>query len=344
MGLARVAGKPFFLGVLMRSIAYLVVFMCFLVPLISAQQKTTASIVGSLRVGNGDLPSRRILVTLETRGATIASTYAEDEGGFSFNDLPPNIYHVIINEPDFEPVRVDAVINPLILNNVFIQIQLTAKTHSADAGNGQSRKGSNPYMVDASDYAKQYPKEAVNEFKKGLEATSKEKIDDAIKHFKKAVEIAPSFYPAQNNLGSAYLSEKKFEEASQCFEQVIQANQADAAAYFNLANVYLLTNRLQQALATATEGMKREPSSGTGQFVLGAIYQRLGRFQQAEDTLRNALRADPTLGKVHLELVNLYLSRKDIPAAVHELQVFIAAYPEDPMVDHAKQVLQKLQK
>ena len=314
-----------------------------ILPSSAQQQKTTASIIGSLRMVTGDLPPRRIMVTLQTRGATIATTFAEDEGGFSFNDLPPNVYHVVVNEKEYEPVRVDAAINPLTLNNVWVHILLVPLKESV-ANGGQQPKGSNPYMVDASDYARKYPKAAVKEYEEGLKAEKKGKAEDAVNHFRKAVEIAPDFYPARNNLGSAYLGMKDFAKAKECFEQVIKSNQADAAAYFNLANVYLLTNNLQSALTTVAEGMKREPSSGTGQFVLGAIYQRLGRFQQAEDALRNALRDDPSLGKVHLELVNLYLSRKDVPSAVRELQVFIAAYPEDPLVDQAKQVLHKLQK
>ncbi len=65
-------------------------------------------------------------------------------------------------------------------------------------------------MIDAREYSAQFPRRAVKEFKKGMDADGAGKRDQAIRHYQKAIILAPGFYVAHNNLGSDYLSKSDF--------------------------------------------------------------------------------------------------------------------------------------
>ncbi len=71
-------------------------------------------------------------------------------------------------------------------------------------------EGSNPYLVDPAEYNRQFPKKTLKEFEKGVEADHQGKTDEAIEHYQKALSYSPNYYPAHNNLGSAYLTPPEF--------------------------------------------------------------------------------------------------------------------------------------
>ena len=309
--------------------------------LLWAQQSQTGGIIGSLKV-NGGMPTERIEVKLEARFTIAAVTYADMEGRFSFMDLPPNLYHVYVDDAAYQPLRVSAVVSSLSAQNVFVQLDLKPVKKADDRKPDETPSGGNPNLVDKDALGKSLPKEAMKAFEKGVKLSGEGKIDDAIEKFEKALEIAPAFYQARNNLGSSYLAKGDFALAQKEFEEVIRMQQADAAAYFNLGNVFLMTNRAEDSYRAIQAGLKREPTSAKGQFLLGTLYSRTGRSADAEKQLQNVLQLDPTISRVHLELANLYIRQNQPDQAIAELSTFLTRFPEDPMANKAKQVLERL--
>ena len=198
-------------------------------------------------------------------------------------------------------------------------------------------------MIDVREYADKFPKKAVKEFEKGLVADAGSKPDDAIRHYLKAVAIAPDFYVAHNNLGSDYVSKSDFPDARREFEQVVKLNQSDAAAYFNLSNLCMLTGQLPAAQQFLDEGLRRQPDSGFGQFLLGTLNLRTKKLAQAEIALLRAIQLDPTKAQYRLQLVNLLLQQGRKDAAASQLRELLATLPDSSYSAQAKQVLQKLE-
>jgi tetratricopeptide (TPR) repeat protein len=235
-------------------------------------------------------------------------------------------------------VKLDLAISTTSYANITLNPRTPAKS------NGIGRvPGSNPHVVDLSEYTRKFPKKAVKEYEKGLEAVSKNNAEDAIGHFQKCLELAADFYPAHNELGRAYLAKSDFGAAQQEFEEAIRLNQSDAEAHLNLGNVFLLTKKYSEALKNVEEGLRRDPNSGLGKFILGSAYEHLGRPREAEQALHEALQLDPGLSKVHLELVNLYLAEQKKIQASAELKAFLKDFPADPLAPKARQLLNRLQ-
>jgi tetratricopeptide (TPR) repeat protein len=306
-----------------------------------AQQQNTGTIVGQLRVPRASFPPIRVLVTLERSGAQAGTEYCDGEGRFSFQDLPGNLYHIVIQQEGFLPINVPVALNPTVQHVLYVQIELIPEEQKVDSG--AKLTGSNPAMVDQSALLDNFPKDARNHYKKATKLRDEGKPREAIQHYQKALTIAPTMYFARNNLGSLYLENKWFPEAEAEFRKVIAENQADANAYFNLGNVCLLTKRFDQATDFIQQGLTRQPKSALGHFLMGSVMLQKGQHASAEQHLRSALTENPGLASAHLALVNIYMQQRRTPDAVRELAAFLKQSPDSSFAPQARQLLIKLQ-
>jgi Tfp pilus assembly protein PilF len=322
------------------------IFACLLfllipAPALRAQQSGVGNIVGELHLSRSDFPGR-IFVELQLRSAPIASGYTDDQGKFGFYALGSNPYHVVIHDERFYPVDQLVVLDTSISSLSMVQITLTPREPAKSEPLPNREPGGNPHLIDPSEYRRYFPKSALKEFDRGVEADRKGQRDEAIRHYQKVLSLAPSFYPAHNNLGSDYLSKSDFQSAQAQFEEAIKLNHSDAEAHLNLANVLLQTKKYDDALSNVEQGLRRQPTSAFGKFILGAIYSRMGKGPEAEKTMREALQLDANMSEVHLELVNLYLAQQKTAQARTELEAFLKQFPNDPHAPRAKEVLEKL--
>lgn len=328
-----------------RKVCLLVFLGCFLAPAaLRAQQQELSNIVGQLRVARGDFPSHQIMIKLLFRGSPMTSTYADTEGKFGFEGLVSGEYHIVINDDDYDPVDERVIIHSDITANTlaFLILRPRQNVQKADPI-GSRTSGSNPFLVDREDYNKHFPKKALKEYERGLDAERKGKGDDAIAHYLDALKIAPNYYPAHNNLGTLYVSKSDFASAEEQFQAAVRLDQNDPQAYFNLANVFLLKGQYKESQSSVTSGLQRQPDSGFGQFLQGCLYARTRNFPEAEKSLRTALRLDSTMWQAHLQIVSVYLQEQRKEDAIAELQAFLKAFPLVSAAEKAKDLLQKLQ-
>jgi Flp pilus assembly protein TadD len=325
-----------------RALFWFVLVVYFAIPQhLSAQSQ--GKIVGSIRVLRGDFPAHPVLVHIEMRGSPIGSAYCDDQGRFGFYSLVANEYRVSVEDDAYEPVSETTEVNPDVSPVNIVQLTLVPRPNAKKDPLPGRVEGSNPFLIDPADYNRRFPKKTRKEFDKGVEADHQGRTDEAIQHYEKALSYSPDFYPAHNNLGSAYLGRQNFEGAQTQFEAALKANQNDAQAYFNLANVLLLTQRYPAAEREIEEGLQRRPDSAFGHFLQGSVYSRTGRPELAEKSLQSALQLDPKMSQVYLQLVNLYLQQKRAPEAISQLEAYLKAFPDSPFSPKARELLKRLQ-
>src|SRR5207245_9602715 len=75
-------------------------------------QASGGSIVGQVRISPGNEPRSPVLVTLLGRGAVVNTVYTDSEGRFGFNSLPGNLYHIVINDSEYQPFEQDVPVDP----------------------------------------------------------------------------------------------------------------------------------------------------------------------------------------------------------------------------------------
>jgi tetratricopeptide (TPR) repeat protein len=316
----------------------------FFVPAqLCAQQGELGKIIGNIRVIKGDFPTHPVLVSLEMRGAAIESSYCDDQGRFGFYSLVANSYRISVNDPSYEPASEATDVNPQVSQMNFVQLFLTPRSTTKKDPLPGRVDGSNPYLIDPADYNRQFPKRTLKEFDKGVESDNRGKTAEAIQHYEKALSYSPNFYPAHNNLGSAYLARQNFEGAQAEFAAALKSNQNDGQAYFNLANVLVLTLHYGEAESEIDEGLQRRPDSAFGKFLQGSVYSHTNRPELAEKSLQVALQLDPKMSQAYLQLVNLYLQQKRTADAISQLEIYLKAFPDSPFSPKARDLLKRLQ-
>jgi tetratricopeptide (TPR) repeat protein len=319
--------------------------LCSLIFLFSALAfpQDNGRVIGQVRVVRGDFPSHAVMVELQLHGATVTSMYTDGEGRFGFYELQSNLYHVIVNDADYYPVDEQVNLNLMESQFAMAQIQLRPREKKNADPLDKQVAGSNPFIVDTAEYNKRFPKKAVKEYDKGLEAEQQGKKDAAVEHYEASLKVAPDYYPAHNNLGILYLGDSDFKSAEEQFRDAVRLDQNEAQAYFNLSNVLILTRRFAEAQITLAQGLQRRPDSAFGNFLQGCLYDQTGMLSAAENSLENALRLDPKMPQVHLQLVNLYLQQNRRPDAIKQLQAFLQDFPNAPAAPKAREILNKLQ-
>ena len=306
-----------------------------------AQQSQVGNIVGEIGIARLGLPNKQILVSLQSRAADVNSVYSDGQGRFGFYSLPGGAYTIVIQDDDYEPANEQVILNLAVSTTAFARITLTPRFSKETKTKTSRVAGGNSGVVDPAELRRNFPKKAVKEYEKGLQASPHDP-DSAALHFQKSIQLSPDFFPAHNELGRIFLARSDFDGAEKEFLAAARFNQSDAQAHLNLANVYLLTKKYDDALKQVEDGLRKDPNSAVGNFVLGSVYERTGKFPEAERALRHALESDSSMSKVRLELVNLYLRQSKKEEASLELRAFLKASPNDPLAPKAREVLGKL--
>lgn len=282
------------------------------------------------------------MVELRLHDNTINSTYTDSQGHFGFGNLVGNPYHIVVNDEAYYPVDELVDLRPEApVANLQIFLRPRENTKKEDPL-GIRALGGNPYLVDPSDYNKRFPKKAVKEYERGVDAAHNGKTDEAIAHYVSALKIAPDYYPAHNNLGALYLGKSDFKSAEDQFQDAIRLNQNEAQAYFNLANVLMLTGRYSESESVLSSGLQHRPDSAFGHYLQGCLYGHSNRLPQAEASLHKALELDPAMWQAQWQIANLYLLHDQRGDAIRELENFLKSFPAAPAAPKARETLQKL--
>ncbi len=300
------------------------------------------NVVGQIRLQDGGFPAERIMVTLEGRGAIINGNYCDDEGRFGFYGLVANPYYVVVEVEGYEPIREKTVLVPTISQTNIVHIVLRPLRNFEGRASPGSGSLSNPNFVDVSELAKKFPPTVLKEFEAGMKSEQRGEMDAAIRHYQVAIQQAPDFYPAHNNLGIRQLQKGNMKEAEEEFRRVLELNPNSPQACFNLGNVLYLTRRYDEAKRMLEDGLRREPTSAMGYYLLGSVLVRLGDMNGAEERFKVAREFDPKMSQVPIALATLYLQTGRQREASEMFESFLRQFPKDPMVPKVRDALSKL--
>src|SRR5256886_16160692 len=125
----------------------------------------------------------------------------------------------------------------------------------------------------------------------------KGRIDEAIMHYEKALELLPGNADAHLNLGSAFLAKRRIVDAIAQYKEALRLAPENVGAQSNLA--WLLATSPEPSLRNGPEAVllaeQASRSSGAkkplGLRILAAAYAEAGRFSEAAETAHDALQA-----------------------------------------------------
>jgi tetratricopeptide (TPR) repeat protein len=179
------------------------------------------------------------------------------------------------------------------------------------------------------------PAGAVKEFQRSEKAVRSGDFRTAAEHLRKAIEIAPAFVQAHNNLGASYIQLNEYESAVTEFETAIALDTKIEEPYRNLGLGLFLLRRYPEAEVAARRAMKLDPQRSAARYTLGRILAAEGGSSaEAEQLLRESVGDFPD---ARLPLAQVLLNQGAADRGVAELRAYLKSGSADPAKREAVQ-------
>ena len=291
-------------------------------------------IISSAREGDMRIEVRLEKATLQL----INTTFTDSAGNFEFRGLQAGTYYVSVNLEGYEAVRQSVEIyNQIGTANLSIFLKKAAPFRDKATG----LDAADPDIVDVSQMKEALPKKAVQDYEKALEEKKKGQTDKAAKLLEEAVQLAPNFYHAHNNLGLLYQAAKRYRDAEREYQRARDLNRKNVQPLTNLGVLYIeesderksegeevVGKLLDQALDTLELAIKVDPRSVIAYYYLGSANYKSSFFPEAEAALTRALDMSSNPGPVRLMLVNVYMKERKWQAVLQNLDAYLQENPK----------------
>jgi Tfp pilus assembly protein PilF len=154
-------------------------------------------------------------------------------------------------------------------------------------------------------------------------------FEQALMHYRAALQRDEMNVEAHNNLGNLYLGKGLFEEAAREFQRVIAIDPKYVNARVNLSAAYTRLGRPDAAAAEARAALKIDGRNPDAMVNLSLAQHDAGLTGDAQRSLRLALEIDPRNAAAHYNLARQFEAGGELTAAIaHYNQFILYASPE----------------
>jgi len=124
---------------------------------------------------------------------------------------------------------------------------------------------------------------------KGSEALEKNKIDDAILNYNKALEIVPDSNEVLNGLGRALKRKGRLKEALEAYLKGLETDRFDHYIISNISEVYDIMGDYKKSMEYAQKAIELFPGTYEAYFYQGNVYMSRGQYNMAIESYVKAL-------------------------------------------------------
>lgn len=152
------------------------------------------------------------------------------------------------------------------------------------------------------DLTDEYPRSIILFNIIGIANAKLKNFEEAIKCFKKIIQLNPYSSEVYYNLGKAQKTIGKIQEAISSYKNAIKINPNYAEAYNNLGNAQKDFGKLEDAVLSYNNSIKNKPSLVEAYYNLGNTLKDLGRLKDAIKNYKNAIKLKPDYAECYNEL------------------------------------------
>ena len=267
-----------------------------------------------------------------------AATLADEQGRFHFRDVLAGTYTLSVFLPSRGETRRTIEIGPSLADakrKVPVTVEISeAGLEARDAPNRRA-------VVSARELS--IPNRARKEYAEAQRQLSRHQVDRAIAHLERAVEIAPQFAAAWNNLGTIAYQSRRYPDAEGDFRRALEQDENAFDPLVNLGGVLLTLGKLDEALDFNLYAVLNRPNDALANSQLGMTYFAVNNFDLAIKYLKVAKRLDPAhFSHPQMTLAEIYLRRGQPKAAAAEMEDFLRWHPDWPQKESMRQAIEKL--
>ncbi len=255
-----------------------------------------------------------------------SSTLSDDSGRFTFRKLAPGAYTISVFIPAQGEARQTIEIGPAGADSRQ-RVALTVHLKESDFVYGDPMRRRN--SVSTRQLA--IPDKAVREYEEAQKLLARHNVAEATRRLEQAVELAPQFSVAWNNLGTIAYQTRNYARAEECFREALRQDPASYEPLVNLGGVLVNLHKLDEAWDYNLHAVLTRPNDALANSQLGMTYFELGNLELAEKYFRFAVQLDPShFSHPQLFLAEIDLRRRDTRAAATDLEDFLQHHPDWP--------------
>jgi tetratricopeptide (TPR) repeat protein len=296
----------------------------------------SATIRGVVRSAEQNAVLAMVRVELRTFGGEpVGVTFTNEDGAFTFFNVQPSNYQIVINQDGYEPVQesLDLSSEMGVANQMIFLKALPG--HSPGAAGG---------LVSARELA--LPPKVKKDYNQGMSALyEKHKPEASLPLFARVIAQAPDFYRAYHHSGVAYERLGRNQEAEASLRKALELSQGrDAETQTALASVLVNLNRCSEAETFARQGLAASPGSWFAHYELARALIGLRRPDEAEKSIQETLGLNPNLPQAYLLLASVHMSRNDGLSLLKDLDNYLRLDTKGPQSDWARKTREQVQK
>jgi Flp pilus assembly protein TadD len=163
----------------------------------------------------------------------------------------------------------------------------------------------------------------------GLELYRADRLDQALEHYRRAVEISPTYLEARVNLAGALMASRRADEAVAHYRAAMRLDPDDVVVTMNLGAALMGQGRLEEAEGLLRKVLENRPDDAAVHGALGVALGRLGRHDEAIPHFRAAVAANPGDAEMRVNLGTALLKREAWEEAREQLAEALKLDPSD---------------
>ncbi len=290
-------------------------------------------------VGRIEPPPFRATVTIEGLAQSRrATTIAGSSGRFRFRKLPPGPYVVTVFARGAGMMRRSVEVTPGLADSKG-RVETTIPFSESLITPERSRR----FRSTVSIKELSIPDRARREFEEARARLRKGDPAGATSHLRRAVEIAPQYMFAWNELGLIAYRAHDWGEAERCLRKALEIRPGSVATSISLGGALLAAGKYQDALPFNRFSVERSPANALANFQLGMNYYMMERDEQSLKYLEIAKNLDPaSQSNPQLALANIHARRGDRTAEIRELEDFLQRHPDSDLARKVRDELDRL--
>jgi tetratricopeptide (TPR) repeat protein len=190
------------------------------------------------------------------------------------------------------------------------------------------------------------PNDARKAFEKGMQASHKNKPEEAIKNLEKAVEVYPKYANAWLELGRANMQLKNTDRALECFKKALEADNKLVEAHTELGLNAVRQKNWQEGAEYLDTALRLDPVDYPQIWFPDAVANfNLKKYDAAEKSVRETIKRDVQHKTPQADQLLGYIlaTKRDFSGAATELQTYLKLVPDAKDAELTKTQLAQIQ-
>jgi tetratricopeptide (TPR) repeat protein len=156
------------------------------------------------------------------------------------------------------------------------------------------------------------------------------RLQEAERHYRRALAVQPDYAPAYVNLGMALMALRRPHEAVEAYQRAIELRATDVDLDARMGNALLEAGRPSEAIAHFQRAIAAGRRSAETYSNLGVALLRTGREDEAIAAYMESLRINPDNSALYFRLGSLMAHREQFRDAIDAFRAGLALMPDSP--------------